>query len=131
MYGFQSRSLDLVTPLGYLVEGSGTGQLYQFNQLITTTTDTPSLCVRLYCCRMDTRRPEPEVVQSMRRRILEIDLQVAEMQREEYRKLLLSLVGEGAADAATSESIRNSVPQRPQPRADVSGLTQISSIETS
>ena len=78
---------------------------------------------------MDAHGLEPEAVQSMRLRILEIDVRVAEMQTEEYRRLLLSLVGEGAADATTS--IRSPASQRSQPRADVRGLTQILSLETS
>jgi hypothetical protein len=57
---------------------------------------------------MDTHSPEHGqiLIQS-----LQIDIRVAEFQAEEYRRLLLSLIGQGVADATT------------QIRTDVRGLT--------
>jgi hypothetical protein len=80
---------------------------------------------------METQSQQPEAAQSLRVQILEIDLRVAKVEKEEYRRLLLSLASEGGATPATS--VRPVSPsQRSQPRADVRGLTrtQTSSLET-
>ena len=77
---------------------------------------------------MDTNGPD--AAQSLQLKILEIDLRAAERRADQYRNLLLSLGGEGAAGTATP-SLRRPASQQPQPRATVCGLTLFWSFETS
>lgn len=81
---------------------------------------------------MERRSQEPEAAQSLRVQILEIDLRVANVENEEYRRLLLSLANGGIAAPATS--IRPASPsQSSRLQANVHGLTstQTSSRATS
>ena len=80
----------------------------------------------------------PETVQSLQvqKRILEIDVQVADKKADEYRQLLLSFVSEeglpGLGTANATTSVRPASPsQQCQPRAIVRGLTLFSILETS
>jgi hypothetical protein len=71
---------------------------------------------------------DTNAAQSLHFQMLEVDLQLAEAKANGYRELLLSLVGEGAADPTTSTRLAL---QRFQPRAIVCGFTLLSSLETS
>ena len=77
---------------------ASTGRLNQVNQLITKSLQRCKFPRHHHHCRMDTDSPENRqiLLQS-----LQIDLRVAEFRAEEYRRLLLSVIGQGAADATT------------------------------
>lgn len=108
------------------------------NQLIARLrpSDSPSHCASTAAVpaisRMETRSQQSEAARSLRVQLLEIDLRVANVENEEYRRLLLSLASEGVAAPATSVCPA-SPSQRSRLRADVRGLTgtQTSSLATS